>query len=243
MKHVIYTGDTGVCSPGDVVFASFKRGTNFATLMRYDHVAICRANRDIDIKSAGQALPVYEAVDVPRSSIWPTKYEIHFLCKMYKNGVPISSGVRAAIVDTAERIVSRSQQLINAHRGDLAEKRKRCGWSLTRYKYLRPNPNNAAVWDELHFTCAGLVEHCYESAGHDIVVDGSCTSEHRTARCKRSTVPLSEHPDRNGIWIHRLYPGYQCKAFTDDTYPLDLGGLRQRGEDAADFERCQPSVA
>lgn len=85
---------------------------------------------------------------------------------------------------------------------------------MKRYKYVRPNPNDPDIADELHFTCAGFVEYCYEQAKEDIINDPPCFANHENNDCQRSSVPLYYDPENMEL-IHRLYPGYLMKAFEE----------------------------
>jgi len=234
MLAQIYRGQDCACSHGDVLFAVFQRNTAFREPLLYEHAALFVSRKPIPIVSNTDTVNVLEMYKFARRWKWPCNhYEVQLACeKRNQGGAPLSDETRTKIVTMAERIVRRTRVLYDCHASYM-----NCDWEMKRYKYVRPNPNDPDIADELHFTCAGLVEYCYEQAGEDIINDPPCLRNHEeNTECTLSEVPLQRDRTTKEL-VHRLYPGYLAEAFAEDSYPLDFLELRRRGEKPEDFRK------
>ena len=226
MIYEVYNFKNDPCElkQADAVFAVFEPNTT--KRLDFQHVAIYYNKKavSISIRSVNDTISVLEFIKRPQQGIWPNLkegYQVQVVGQMIIDGADLRLRIKNRIIEVGKQIEIWAELL-------LKDNRKNCGWSPTRYKYIKHNPNDPEIVEEIRFTCSGFVEHCYEEAGVDIVLDNPVG--------ERSPLPLVPHPDRPEGLIHRLFPGYQIKAFKDDKYPLNFDEMRKAGKNPEDFQ-------
>ena len=210
MIYEIYDGQRVEAAFGDVVFSVFKPNTT--TQSYYQHASLIYME-SVSVNSLNDDIEVIGFIRTPVTQTWPnSQYEAHLIGKMYISDQLLPLDARKEIIDTAEKINRRVTNTID-NINDTVD----CDWNLRNYKTVESN--------FFRFTCSGFVEYCYEEAGYDIVNDGE----------DGKLLPEVDHPDEDEQ-VHRLFPGYQIKAFKYDKYPLDFDDLRRQNIDPKDYQ-------